>query len=210
MRSTFKILFYLNTSKKKQSGLCPVLGRITVDGGIAQFSIKEYAHPDSWDVKKGRLKGNSRENSELNRKLDQTEQDIRNIYQQTVDTNGFVTAEQIKNEITGVTAKSKNLLELFREHNLEYEKRVDVDRRKGSYAAYKYAYKHLSGYIRSKYEQEGNPDLSRGEVAWWKKNRQSRESMIYCCPCVPHITRYSPHIGMLTHMIGILKIFITT
>ena len=154
MRSTFKILFYLNTSKKKQSGLCPVLGRITVDGGIAQFSIKEYAHPDSWDVKKGRLKGNSRENSELNRKLDQTEQDIRNIYQQTVDTNGFVTAEQIKNEITGVTAKSKNLLELFREHNLEYEKRVDVDRRKGSYAAYKYAYQHLSGYILSKYGQE--------------------------------------------------------
>ena len=53
MRSTFKILFYLNTSKKKQSGLCPVLGRITVDGGIAQFSIKEYAHPDSWDVNNG-------------------------------------------------------------------------------------------------------------------------------------------------------------
>ena len=29
-RSTFKILFYLNTSKQKKSGMCPVMGRITV------------------------------------------------------------------------------------------------------------------------------------------------------------------------------------
>ena len=49
MRSTFKILFYLNTSKKKKSGLCPIMGRITVDGGIAQFSLKANASPSNWD-----------------------------------------------------------------------------------------------------------------------------------------------------------------
>lgn len=27
-RSTFSILFYLNTSKKKKSGKCPLVGRI--------------------------------------------------------------------------------------------------------------------------------------------------------------------------------------
>ena len=102
MRSTFKILFYLNTSKKKRSGLCPVLGRITVDGSIAQFSIREDVHPAYWDAKKGRVRGNKRENIEVNRKIDQTEQAIRKIYQQTVEATGFVTAEQIKNEITGV------------------------------------------------------------------------------------------------------------
>ena len=157
MRSTFKILFYLNTSKKKKSGLCPVMGRITVDGGIAQFSLKEDVHPDRWDAKNGRARGSSRETIELNKKLDQTEQTIKNIYKQTVDTTGFVTAEQIKNEITGITAKSKNLLELFREHNFEFQKRMEIDRKKASYDNYKFSYRHLSNFIRSKYGQPDYP-----------------------------------------------------
>ena len=76
MRSTFKILFYLNTSKKKKSGLCPIIGRITVDGGIAQFSLRADANPNYWNAQKGRLKGKSREQIELNMKIDQTEQSI--------------------------------------------------------------------------------------------------------------------------------------
>ena len=107
MRSTFKILFYLNTSKQKKSGFCPVMGRITVDGGIAQFSLKEDVDTDYWDVKKGRVKGKSRDDVSLNRKIEQTEQSIRNIYARTVETTGYVTAEQIKNELTGVTSKAE-------------------------------------------------------------------------------------------------------
>jgi len=89
IRSTFKILFYLNTSKRKKSGMCPVMGRITVDGGIAQFSLKEDAHPDHWDAKIGRVKGKTREQIELNRKIDQTEKSISDIYMKTLDTSGY-------------------------------------------------------------------------------------------------------------------------
>ena len=88
-RSTFKILFYLNTSKRKRSGMCPVMGRITADGSIAQFSLQEEVHPDFWDSKKGRVNGKSRKQIELNRKIEKTEQSIRDI------------AEQSKNELTG-------------------------------------------------------------------------------------------------------------
>jgi hypothetical protein len=40
MRSTFKILFYLKRNSPKPDGTVPVMGRITIDGGIAQFSCK--------------------------------------------------------------------------------------------------------------------------------------------------------------------------
>ena len=63
-RSTFKILFYLNTSKKKKSGLCPIMGRITVDGDIAQFSLKADANPTDWDSQNGRVKGKNRTEQE--------------------------------------------------------------------------------------------------------------------------------------------------
>ena len=37
MRSTFKVLFYLKRNKDKDQKVVPVMGRITVNGSIAQF-----------------------------------------------------------------------------------------------------------------------------------------------------------------------------
>jgi site-specific recombinase XerD len=165
MRSTFKILFYLNTSKRKKSGLCPVMGRITVDGGIAQFSLKEDAHEAHWDAQKGRVKGKTREQIELNRKIEQTEQFIRNIYTRTVETTGYVTAEQIKNELTGVTTKSETLLELFKEHNRDFKERVGIDREERTYNHYELSYNHLSRFIQSKYRVTDYP-LNRLDLSF--------------------------------------------
>jgi hypothetical protein len=93
------------------------MGRITIDGSIAQFSLKNDIHPDCWDSEKERAKGKTREQIELNRKIEQTEQSIRDIYKRTVEISGYVTAEQIKNELTGVGTKAETVLKLFREHN---------------------------------------------------------------------------------------------
>jgi hypothetical protein len=46
------------------------MGRITVDGGVAQFSLKEDVRPDCWDAKKERATGKSREHTALNRKIE--------------------------------------------------------------------------------------------------------------------------------------------
>ena len=157
MRSTFNILFYLNTSKRKKSGLCPVMGRITVDGGIAQFSLKKDAHPHWWDSGKGRAKGKTREQMELNKTIAQTEVSIKNIYSRMIETSGYVTAEQIKNELTGAVRKTANLLQLFREHNTEYQKRVGIDRRSRTYMMYEGSYRHLSRFVNSKYRMDDYP-----------------------------------------------------
>jgi len=157
MRSTFKILFYLNTSKRKKSGLCPVMGRITVDGSIAQISLKEDVHPDRWDSKSGQATGKTREQIALNKKINQTEQTIRDIYARIVDSAGYVTAEQIKNELTGAVHKADTLLKLFEEHNMEFEKRIGIDKAESSYLTFKISYNHLLRFIRSKYELEDYP-----------------------------------------------------
>ena len=157
MRSTFKILFYLNTSKRKKSGLCPLMGRITIDGKIAQFSLKEDVHPDCWNSQNERANGKNREHIALNRKIEHTEQSIRNIYVKAIDNVGYVTAEQIKNELTGKVSKTEYLLELFREHNQEYKKRIGIDREDSTYKHYENSYNHLSRFILSKYELKDFP-----------------------------------------------------
>ena len=40
MRSTFKVLFYLKRNKEKTQSVVPLMGRITVNGTISQFSAK--------------------------------------------------------------------------------------------------------------------------------------------------------------------------
>ena len=50
-RSTFAILFYLNTSKRKKSGNCPVMGRISVDGKSSAFSTGLELSPEHRQVK---------------------------------------------------------------------------------------------------------------------------------------------------------------
>ena len=50
MRSTFKILFYVNKSKEK-NGVVPVMGRVTINGTQSQFSCKKTIPLDMWDVK---------------------------------------------------------------------------------------------------------------------------------------------------------------
>lgn len=59
MRNTFKILFYLKKNNPKPNGTVPVMGRITIDGTISQFSCKMNISPNLWDTKAGRLTGKS-------------------------------------------------------------------------------------------------------------------------------------------------------
>ena len=59
MRSTFKVLFYLERNKDKKQFAVPVMGRITVNGSIAQFSAKLSVPESLWEVSGGRAKGMS-------------------------------------------------------------------------------------------------------------------------------------------------------
>ena len=49
-RSTFKVLFYVNGSKEK-NGIVPIMGRVTINGTVAQFSCKQNIPKTLWDVK---------------------------------------------------------------------------------------------------------------------------------------------------------------
>ena len=70
MRSTFKVLFYLKRQKGKDQPTVPVMGRITVNGSIAQFSAKLSVPEQLWEVSGGRARGKSVEDDRIDRHLD--------------------------------------------------------------------------------------------------------------------------------------------
>ena len=46
-RSTFKVLFYANGSKEKK-GIVPIMGRVTINGTVSQFSCKCNIPKELW------------------------------------------------------------------------------------------------------------------------------------------------------------------
>ena len=147
MRSTFSILFYINRQKIKKNGKCPIMGRITVDGKLSQFSIKEEIAPRGWSVKKGRSFGQEKADKELNRKLDHYEQKLKERYNHLIAEDAYVTADILKKALFTADDGTPMLLSEFEKYNREYLKSVGVTKSKSSYYGYVQTYKNLKKFI---------------------------------------------------------------
>ena len=71
--------------------------RITVNGKVSQFSSKLDVEEKMWNVELGKLTGRSLVAQEGNRMLDKIRLGINKAYQEVCDTDGYVTAEKVRN-----------------------------------------------------------------------------------------------------------------
>ena len=142
-RSTFKTLFYLNRSKQKKNGKCPIMGRITIDGEQVQYSTGKETAPELWDSRKGRCKGAGEEAREINRYLQSKEEQTQVKYQELVWQRGYITAELLKRELMEEDTPKGFLIE---------EKRpcVGVTVAKPTFANYIYATQLIQSYLRER------------------------------------------------------------
>ena len=157
MRSTFKVLFYLKRNKEKKPALVPVMGRITVNGSIAQFSAKLSVPEHLWEVSGGRAKGRSVEADRINRHLDNIRTQIGKHYQSICDRDSFVTAEKVKNAYLGFGEKYRMLLEAFEKFTADLRKRVGIDRSHGTWKRYRKSIDHLRSFMRKEYNVSDMP-----------------------------------------------------
>lgn len=74
------MLFYLKKNAPKKNGKVAIMGRITIDGKIAQFSTKLEIFPDKLDLKFGKVLGKSEEALSLNHKLEELKMRLVNQY----------------------------------------------------------------------------------------------------------------------------------
>lgn len=157
MRSTFKVLFYLKRNKEKKQAPVPVMGRITVNGSIAQFSAKLSVPEHLWEVSGGRAKGRSVEADRINRHLDNIRTQIGKHYQAICDRDSFVTAEKVKNAYLGFGEKYRMLLEAFEKFTADLRKRVGIDRNYGTWKRYYKSIDHLRSFMRKEYRVSDMP-----------------------------------------------------
>ena len=151
MRSTFKVLFYLKRNKKKTQSAVPLMGRITVNGTISQFSAKLTVPERLWEVRGGRAKGRSLEADRINRYLDDIRSQIDRHYRDIRDRESYVTAEKVKNAWLGFGKRYRTLLSTFRSFTDDLHGRIGVDRSKNTWYRYLATMKHLQAFLTVKY-----------------------------------------------------------
>ena len=66
----FRVLLYLKKSSPDKSGKTPIMGRVTVNNTMAQFSCKLSCSPELWNPRESRLNGKSKEAVETNARIE--------------------------------------------------------------------------------------------------------------------------------------------
>ena len=106
MRSTFKLLFYINRNKVKSDGTTAVLCRISIDGKKSALTTGIYCRPGDWDTGKGEIR-TAKENNRLAAFRSRLEE----AYAGLLRNRGVVTAELLKATVSGAASVPEYLLQ---------------------------------------------------------------------------------------------------
>ena len=149
-RSTFKVLFYVKRQSEKH-GQVPVMGRITINGTMSQFSCKLTVRSSLWDAKANKAAGRSLESQRINEKLENIKTNIGKQYQRLCDRDSYVTAEKVRNAFLGMGDDCRLLLQTFDEYLAGFLKRVGKDRAYSSYEDYCKRRRRLASFLEYEY-----------------------------------------------------------
>lgn len=92
----FKVLLYLKKSGMDKNGKAPIMGRITVNRTMAQFSCKLSCTPSLWNPRASRLEGKSKEAVETNKDIEQLLLSIQKAFDVLVEKRTDFEAKDVK------------------------------------------------------------------------------------------------------------------
>lgn len=147
MKNNFSLLFYLKKPKNYVNGPMPIYLRITVNGKRSETTTNRNISPAVWDSRAERAKGTKETIRALNNHFDQLQSMLLNCHQQLIQERVQITAESLKNKLTGKDETSRMLLKEFREHNRKVEILVGSDYAAGTLERYKTSLKHTEDFI---------------------------------------------------------------
>jgi len=119
--NTFGIQFIIRNDKLK-NGKAPIYARITVNGDIAHFALKQWIDPNSWDIRKGGGKGKAESTKAINNGLEEVRMALGNCYRQMQLKGKHITPKTIKDKFLGTDIEEPNTLASLVEYHNEQAK----------------------------------------------------------------------------------------
>ena len=151
MRSTFKILFYINRQKIKADGKTAILCRITIDGKSTAITTGEQCKSSEWNSKQGLTT-----DKKTNQRIGEFKELVEKTYQEILIKDGVVSVELIKNSLQGIATNPTTLLAMSKAELQAVKESVGKSRAEGTYLNLYYSDKNLREFI----ENKGVQDIS--------------------------------------------------
>jgi len=171
MRSTFKILFYINRQKTKTDGKTAIFCRVTIDGRSAVMTTGEECLPAEWNSRQG-ITGEKK----INQRLAAFRELVEKTYAEILTKDGVVSAELLKNRLQGVAATPTTLLTISEAELQSVKACVGKSRSEGTYRNHTYSDKMLREWIESRGQKDMPIDAVTEEMLeefrfYFKKKR---------------------------------------
>lgn len=148
----FKVLLYLKKSGMDKNGKAPIMGRITVNRTMAQFSCKLSCTPSLWNPRASRLEGKSKEAVETNKDIEQLLLSIQKAFDVLVEKRTDFEAKDVKEALQGSVKTQTTLLSFVDEHISELSTHEGIDMSKNSVWTYRKIRKNLAEFIGEEYK----------------------------------------------------------
>ncbi|ERK01588.1 site-specific integrase [Segatella salivae] len=145
MRSTFKILFYINRQKTKADGKTGILCRITIDGKSSAITTGEECKPSEWNMKQGLAT-----DRKTNQRLHEYRELVEKTYRDILVRDGVVSVELIKNHLQGIATHPITLLAMSRVELQAVKESVGRSRAESTYHNLSHSDKNLREFVESK------------------------------------------------------------
>ena len=149
MRSTFKILFYINRQKTKTDGNTAILCRITIDGKSTAITTGEECNPFGWNSKQGLTT-----DRKTNQRISEFRELIEKTYRDILTREGVVSVELIKNSLQGIATNPTTLLAMSKAELQAVKESVGKSRAEGTYLNLYYSDRNLREFIDNKGVQD--------------------------------------------------------
>ena len=177
MRSTFKILFYINKQKTKADGNTAILCRITINGKNTAITTGEECKVCEWNTKQGLTT-----NRKTNQRINEFRELVEKTYRDILTRDRVVSVELIKNRLQGIATNPTTLLAMSRAELQTVKESVGRLRAEGTYLNLFYSDRNLREFV----ENKGVQDISIGtltedlfeEYRFFLKKRGLRASTI--------------------------------
>ena len=157
----FNVLLYLKRSGLDKSGKAPIMGRITVNRTMAQFSSKLSCTPELWNPRESRLNGKSKEAVEINAKIDKLLLAINLAFDSLLERKIDFDATAVKEAFQGSVETQMTLLRRLDIHIEDMQSRIGIDVAKSSMSTYIYTRRYLGEFIKKRFKVE---DLAFGQL----------------------------------------------
>ena len=157
----FKVLLYLKKGSLDKSGKVPIMGRITVNRSMAQFSCKLSCTPSLWNPRESRLDGKSHEAVETNGKIEKLLLGVHSAFDDLVERKKPFDATAVKDLFQGSMDSQMTLLALLERYMEGLKARIGIDCAPTTLSTYVYTHRSLGKFIKKKFKTK---DVAFGQL----------------------------------------------